>query len=409
MNRFEKYNDFKKKRHKNKYSQDNYTNIFSGIDQKNFSDFTIPNASSNKINPIEAQPDYYINNENNLLSKNFNNKNFPINKDYINIKEPESMTSRISKINDYSTSPNKSSTNLTTSFIKNKDSNNYKKLFINNASSSQTLPVFKDDAKNLNKSINNEKKNKSNSSGKKNHYKFPKNDINNTDKNFSNELMRNLLDNQEFDHIINSYDFVSENNETKIHFRNLLYLVKELNSEKKYLIKEIKIKDELINKLEKKLLLNSNNKKDEHFSSIEVNKERINAWNTYFDGKLQQQKIFYENIIEEYRNKLKALLDIHENNEKNMVNIKQKYNFANSKIENFKDELKQTTFIKSKLENLNGKYEKINLEQQKKIELLENNLRIIISIIKELYKNENLGYYPKVNKLLSNISRISGK
>ena len=409
MYRFEKYNDFKKNRRNNKHSQDIRSSTFSGIDQKKLSDLTISNISLNKINPAQKKSDFNINEESNLLLNHIDNKNLPINKLNKNVNEPECMTSIISQMNDCSTSPNKNSTDLTTSFIKNKNSNNYKKLFIDNILSNQTLPIFKDDIQYLNKSINSKSKNKSNCNSKNKHYKYPKNEINNTDKNFSNELMRNLLANKEFDHIVSSYDFETENNETKIHFRNLLYLVQELNSEKKYLIKEIKIKDELINKLEKKLLLTKNNEKDENFSNIELNKERINAWNTHFEGKFQQQKLFYEHIIEEYKNKLKALLDIHENNEKNLGNIKQKFNCANDKIENFKEELKNTTFMKSKLENLNEKYEKNNLEQQKKIEVLENNLRILVSIIKELYKKENIGYYPKIKKLMSNIGKISGK
>ena len=67
--------------------------------------------------------------------------------------------------------------------------------------------------------------------------------------------------NKELDHILSTYDFKDHNDykdiniddkSIKIHFRNLLYLVKELSAKNDLLKKEIRNKNNLISSLEKK-------------------------------------------------------------------------------------------------------------------------------------------------------------
>ena len=74
-----------------------------------------------------------------------------------------------------------------------------------------------------------------------------------------------------------------------------------------------------------------------------------------------------------------------------------------------KDELKDVAFKKAKLEDINEKYEVINIEQQKKIEDLENGLKVVLTLVKNLFKKENNTLYPMRTNLYYDISNLGKK
>ena len=230
--------------------------------------------------------------------------------------------------------------------------------------------------------------------------------------------------NKELDHILNSYDFKNINNDIneiniddksiKIHFRNLLYLVKELQAKNDLLKKEIRIKNNLISTLENQM----NNKKiriaknlnnsilQEYNDNILVDNNRLKSEILNLEKKLENQKIYYEDLINDYKVKLNEQKNKNNIMNNNLQNIENKYKFSNNKIIDMKDELKDVTLMKAKLQDINEKYGVINIEQQKKIENLENQLKVLLTLVKNLFNQENNILYPMRTKLFYEISNI---
>ena len=90
----------------------------------------------------------------------------------------------------------------------------------------------------------------------------------------------------------------------------------------------------------------------------------------------------------------------------NFKKIENKYKYSNNKIIDIKDELKDVTLMKAKLEDINEKYEGINLEQQKRIEELENQLKVVLTLVKNLFSKENNTLYPMRTKLFYEIFNL---
>ena len=59
------------------------------------------------------------------------------------------------------------------------------------------------------------------------------------------------------------------------------------------------------------------------------------------------------------------------------------------------------------LEDINQKYEIISTNQQKRIEFLENHLKVILTLIKELFNKEKDSLYPMRSKLFYDISKLN--
>ena len=63
------------------------------------------------------------------------------------------------------------------------------------------------------------------------------------------------------------------------------------------------------------------------------------------------------------------------------------------------DNLEEAIITKSKLEEINHKYEIINKNQQNRIEYLENQLNVVLNLVKGLFNKENQLLYPMRTKL----------
>ena len=267
---------------------------------------------------------------------------------------------------------------------------------------------------NLNNSNNNIYKNKINPNYKK-YNSFKK-----ANKQFSFD---SPILNKELDHILSSYDFKNINDyndisiddkSIKIHFRNLLYLVKELQAKNELLKKEIRNKNNLISTLEKQInkknKINKNNINDvilkEYNDDIILNNNILKSEILNLEKKLENQKIFYEDLVNDYKIKLDEEKNKNNLMDSNFKNIENKYKCSNNKIIDMKGELKDVTFMKAKLEDINNKYEIINSEQQKKIENLENHLKVVLTLVKNLFNEENNAIYPMRSNLLYGLSNL---
>ena len=71
------------------------------------------------------------------------------------------------------------------------------------------------------------------------------------------------------------------------------------------------------------------------------------------------------------------------------------------------DNLEEAIITKSKLEEVNHKYELINKNQQKRIEYLENQLNVVLTLVKGLFNKENQLLYPMRTKLFYEISHLN--
>ena len=140
---------------------------------------------------------------------------------------------------------------------------------------------------------------------------------NNLRYNFSSDFSKS---NKEYDHIISSYDL--KNNEigggtmsAKIHFKNLLALIDELKAKNEMLKTELKHKDNIISLLEKKCLgKNKKGKKEnkslndiilnEYNNDLLLDNQKLKSEILNLNKELENQKIYYEDVIKDYKNEL---------------------------------------------------------------------------------------------------------
>ena len=244
---------------------------------------------------------------------------------------------------------------------------------------------------------------------------------NNMRYNFSSDYLPN---DKELDHILSSYDFKNNNDigdlntSTKIQFRNLLSLVRELKAKNELMKKELRNKENLISSLEK---INFNKNKNEIKNDKNMNNIMMNEYNDNLlldnqklkseilnlNKELENQKIYYEDVIKDY--KLKLEQEKYKNNitEDNYKEIENRYKYSNEQIINIEKDYRDVVVEKAKLRDLNSKYEIINSNQQKRIENLENQLNVILSFVKDLFNKENDLLYPMRNKLFYEISNLN--
>ena len=244
---------------------------------------------------------------------------------------------------------------------------------------------------------------------------------NNLRYNFSSDFTP--MNNKELDHIINSYNFKNNDNgdlnsSTKIQFKNLLSLVNELKAKNELLKKELRSKDKIISLLENKCLNKNKNgirdKKNmeniimnEYNSDILLDNQKLKSEILNLNKKLENQKIHYEDIIKDYKSQLnqeKNKSNVFEGNFKEMEN---RCKTSNDRLVSMEDDLEEAILKKSKLEDINQKYEIININQQKRIENLENQLNVILTLVKGLFNKENELLYPMRTKLFYEISNLN--
>ena len=144
----------------------------------------------------------------------------------------------------------------------------------------------------------------------------------------------------------------------------------------------------------------------EYNDNILLDNNKLKSQILGLEKKLENQKIFYDDLINDYKVKLNEEKNRNNIIDNNIKNIEKKYKYSNNKIIDMKDELKDVTFMKTRLEDINEKYEIINTDQQKKIENLENQLKVVLTLVKNLFNEENNILYPMRSKLFYEISNL---
>ena len=391
--RFEKYQDFLNKKYSKKLKQ---------------------NINKLKRENI-TEPSFNINNK---LSKNVTPSYITKIKRQINLKKINDDKIQITMSDIQEKNNKEDSINLKRTFAN-------KKNYINNNFYKEEK---KDDKKNKsNKKKYSEKLYNSDISDKKSInkiYKYPINNFIENKKNIRHNIsLDSIPSNKELNHILSSYDFKNDNElgdlniKTKIHFKNLLTLVYELKAKNELLKKELRNRDDLISSYEKMNLNKSKNEKDEDNKNDLINNkfdrevlldnQKLKAEILKLNKDLELQKINYDDIVYDFNNQLNESKN--ENNflENKYKEIEKKYIDSNEKILNMEKDLENAILRAKNLEDINQKYEIISTNQQKRIEFLENHIKVILTLIKELFNKEKDTLYPMRSKLFYDISKLN--
>ena len=215
-------------------------------------------------------------------------------------------------------------------------------------------------------------------------------------------------------YIINS-NSINSISDMKINIKNMTKKISELTNTIQKLEKEIKNKDDIINTLEKKLYSNSEiidnlNKKiiNERSENSQVENSNMKRKIADLEKKIKDNTFMYEEIIKEYKNKLKGLNDEHDGN------ITQ----LNKLSEDFKKLMSNHNGVNHQLEEKNNTVQefKRKIDEQEineklysqKIEKLEDILRVLLQLIKNLFNEEN-DFYQKRNAIFEQLKYLTQK
>ena len=469
---FEKYQDFLQKRKMNKnignpqnYDSNNISkanktepsfninleNKNLGFEQNNDEPISLSSLrrqfnSKGKNNLIIPNLDtnyktFYVNNspkENNKVNNIYNNnieekkKNLKIYSSTNEFKNRQNIENMINSYlnKNYSNNNKYKANNNRVNQGKNIDKENIRNraFSANNNKNKHYLKGNSADNFNLKKLNNNKNANLFNYKKKNNYNSFIKNNrkkLENRNLNKS-RLSESISLNKELDHLLNSFNFsniknncgkiiIDDDKSIKIHFRNLLYLVKELNAKNDLLKKELRNKDNLISSLENQIKSNTKGKGQknlnnvmlkEYSDNVLLDNNKLKSEVLKLENKLKQQKIHYEDLLNDYKKRLNNEKNRNNAMDNNLKNMENKYKNSNNKIVDMKDELKDVTLMKAKLEDMNEKYEIINSGQQKRIEELENQLKVVLTLVKNLFSKENNVLFPMRTKLFFDISNL---
>ena len=145
----------------------------------------------------------------------------------------------------------------------------------------------------------------------------------------------------------------------------------------------------------------------EYNNNILLDNEKLKSEVLNLNKELENQKIYYEDIINDYKKQLNDAKNKNNIFEGSYKDIEKRFSNSNEKIFNMEKELENTVLKKANLEEINRKYEIINTNQQKRIENLENQLNVVLTYVKDLFNKENDFLYPMRNKLFYEISNLN--
>jgi chromosome segregation ATPase len=215
-------------------------------------------------------------------------------------------------------------------------------------------------------------------------------------------------------YIINS-NSINSISDMKINIKNMTKKISELTNTIQKLEKEIKTKDDIINTLEKKLYSNSEiidnlNKKiiNERSDNSQVENSNMKRKIADLEKKIKDNTFMYEEIIKEYKNKLKGLNDEHDGNitqlnklSEDFKKLMYNHNGVNHQLEEKKNTVQE---FKRKIDE-----QEINEKlYSQKIEKLEDILRVLLQLIKNLFNEEN-DFYQKRNAIFEQLKYLTQK
>ncbi len=220
----------------------------------------------------------------------------------------------------------------------------------------------------------------------------------------------------------NSLPFNNENSNEKISKADLKIIkennnkkINELNKNIKELEKELKLKNEIIKNLEKKLFNNSDDIKElnnkitnERNDDLKVENSKLKRKIILLEKTINENTFMYEEIIKEYKKKL------NENNNdlnKNVFVINNLKNNFDELLKNYDKTNNELNERKKEFENVNLINKKFEIREKNylnRIENLENNFRVVLNYLRNLYQQEKINYpkrteiYEKLNFILNN-------
>lgn len=173
----------------------------------------------------------------------------------------------------------------------------------------------------------------------------------------------------------------------------------ELSIENENLRIENKKQKDIIDKLQKKLF-ESNQKISELNNEItlglgdssEVENAKLKRKNYVLEKQIKENKIIYDQIIEEYKNKLKDMnnLNFNKNNELNNIAISHETLIKNSK--NLQKQLDEQTNLVNDYSMRYADKENNERINKQKIEKLEAHIRVLVRLIKNMNESEVNNY-----------------
>ena len=189
--------------------------------------------------------------------------------------------------------------------------------------------------------------------------------------------------------------------------------ISELTNTIQKLEKEIKNKDDIINTLEKKLYSNSEiidnlNKKiiNERSENSQVENSNMKRKILDLEKKIKDNTFMYEEIIKEYKNKLSGLNNENDGNVNQLNKLSEDFQKLVINHHDVNYELKAKN---NKVEEFKKKFEKQESNEKlniKKIEQLEDTLKVLVNLIKNLF-NEEREFYPLRSQLLDQIKYLT--
>ena len=198
--------------------------------------------------------------------------------------------------------------------------------------------------------------------------------------------------------------------------------INELNKYIKSLEKELKLKNEVISNLEKKLFNHSDDIKElnniitnERNDDLKVENSKLKRKIILLEKTINENTFMYEEIIKEYKK------IINENN----IDLNNNVSVINNLKNNFDQLLKNFEHTNHELNEKKKDFENANLVNKKfeireknylnRIENLENNFRVVLNYLRNLYQQEKINYpkrteiYEKLNFILNNNNNNNNK
>ena len=213
-------------------------------------------------------------------------------------------------------------------------------------------------------------------------------------------------------YLINGKKINSES-DMKINIKNLTKKISELTNVIQRLEKEIKNKDEIIDSLEKKLISSTQHIDNLNKMIIKDRSDNIQVENSNMkrkildlEKKIKDNTFMYEEIIKEYKNKLSGLNNENDGNVNQLNKLSEDFQKLVINHHDVNYELKAKN---NKVEEFKKKFEKQESNEKvnvKKIEQLEDTLKVLVNLIKNLF-NEEREFYPLRSQLLDQIKYLT--
>ena len=213
-------------------------------------------------------------------------------------------------------------------------------------------------------------------------------------------------------YLINGKKINSES-DMKINIKNLTKKISELTNVIQKIEKEIKNKDEIIDSLEKKLISSTQHIDNLNKMIIKDRSDNIQVENSNMkrkildlEKKIKDNTFMYEEIIKEYKNKLSGLNNENDGNVNQLNKLSEDFQKLVINHHDVNYELKAKN---NKVEEFKKKFEKQESNEKlniKKIEQLEDTLKVLVNLIKNLF-NEEREFYPLRSQLLDQIKYLT--